>query len=161
MQAFRTAAAAMALLLAGAVAPAADLNCHGPANVEEFRYVWHLRGGMSWIAGLVFPTNGVGELKTSYPIAPDDHDINSSLLITSAGGKSGFYVYESQIDPSGQKTLMTYHAYSWGKKWRKERTVFAYGKPPARIPTEKPHKPSHSAKPPPAGSRLRDLPTAN
>jgi len=160
MQALRTAAAAMVILLAAAAAPAADLNCHGPSNVEEFHYVWHLRGGMSWIAGLVFPTNGVGELKTSYPNTPADHDINSSLLITSAGGKSGFYVYESQIDPAGQKTLMTYHAYSWGKKWRKERTVFDYVKRLAHIHKETPDKPSDSVKPLPEGSDLRDILTA-
>ncbi len=146
--------AGVVFALAAAAASAADLNCHGPSNVEEFHYTWRLRGGMSWIAGLVFPTSGVGELKTSYPNTPDDHDINSSLLITSVGGKSGFYVYESQMDATGQKTLMTYHAYSWGKKWRKERTVFDYIKRLARIQKE------NRVKPMPDGTDLRDILTA-
>lgn len=153
--------AGVVFALAAAAASAADLNCHGPSNVEEFHYTWRLRGGMSWIAGLVFPTSGVGELKTSYPNTPDDHDINSSLLITSVGGKSGFYVYESQMDATGQKTLMTYHAYSWGKKWRKERTVFDYIKRLARIQKEVPDKPlENRVKPMPDGTDLRDILTA-
>ena len=116
---------------------------------------------MSWIAGLVFPTNGVGELKTSYPNTPDDHDINSSLLITSNGNKGGFYAYETEMDATGQKTLMTYHAYSWGKKWRKERTIFDYVKRLARIHKETPDKPSDSVKQMPADvADLRDILTA-
>jgi hypothetical protein len=159
MQALRRVLAGAAVFLAATAAGAADLNCHGPANVEEFHYTWRLRGGMSWIAGLVFPTTGVGELKTSYPNNPQDHDINSSLLITSVGGKNGFYVYETQMDPAGQKTLMTYHAYSWGKKWRKERTIFDYVKRLARIHKETPDKPSDTVKPMPDGE-LRDILTA-
>jgi hypothetical protein len=139
MQAARTLFASAALLLATPSGFAADLNCHGPSNVEEFRYVWHLRGGMSWIAGLVFPTSGVGQFKTSYPNTPTDHDINSTLLITTPSN-SGFYVYESQMDEAGQRTLMTYHGYSWGKKSRKERTVFDYVKRLARIHKETPEK---------------------
>jgi len=136
---------------------AADLNCHGPANTEEFHYTWRLRGGMSWIAGLVFPTSGVGELKTSYPGNAADHDINSSLLITTTG-KSGFYVYETQMDLAGQ-TLMTYHGYAWGKKWRKERTTFDYIKRIAHIHKETPEKPSDKAIPMPPDV-LRDVLTA-
>ena len=158
MPAVRTLFAAVALVLAAA-ASAADLNCHGPSNVEEFRYTWRLRGGMSWIAGLVFPTSGVGELKTSYPSTPDDRDINSSLLITATGGKTGFYVYESRMDQSGQKTLMTYHGYAWGKKSRKERTIFDYVKRLAHIHKETPEKQWDRVETMPSDS-LRDILTA-
>jgi len=160
MQAARTLLAAVALLLAASSGFAADLNCHGPSNVEEFRYTWHLRGGISWIAGLIFPTSGVGQFKTSYPNTPDAHDINSSLLITTVGGKSGFYVYESQMDEAGQKTLMTYHGYAWGKKSRKERTVFDYVKRLARIHKETPEKQWDRVEVMPADAGLRDILTA-
>lgn len=142
------------LALVALPAAAADLNCHGPANTEEFHYTWRLRGGMSWIAGLVFPTSGVGELKTSYP---PNANINSELLITTTG-KSGFYVYETQMDDAGN-THMTYHGYSWGKKWRKERTMFDYVRRIAHIHKETPEKPSDKdvAMPP---ETLRDILTA-
>jgi len=158
MQAVRTFLVAVMLALPSLAASAADLNCHGPANLEEFRYTWHLRGGISWIAGLVFPTSGVGEYKTTYPADGNDHDINSSLLITSTN-KSGFYVYESAMDAAGQKTLMTYHGYAWGKKSRKERTVFDYVKRLARIHKETPEKQWDKVEPMPADS-LRDILTA-
>jgi hypothetical protein len=149
-------AVALASSIASSTASAADLNCHGPANLEEFRYTWRLRGGMSWIAGLIFPTSGVGELKTSYPNTPGDHDINSSLLITTTGNKNSFYVYESQMDETGQKTLQTYHGYAWGKKSRKDRTIFDYAKRQAHIHKETPEKQSDRVEPMPSDS-LRDF----
>src|SRR5436309_15835134 len=105
MLVLRIHATAVAIALAALAAPAAELNCHGPSNVEDFRYSWHLRGGLSWIAGLVFPTSGVGNLKTVFP-KPGEHGISSELLITPTDGHSGFYVYESQMEDTGQKTLM-------------------------------------------------------
>jgi hypothetical protein len=133
--------AMFALLFACAI-PAADaveLNCRGPANVESFKYSWKLHGGLSWIAGIMFPTSGVGELKTTYPAA-GRAAIDSSLLITAPAGKSGFYAYETQIEASGQRTLMTYHAYSWKDKSRKERTLFDYNAGVARLHKETPEK---------------------
>ena len=122
---------ALALGLACTIPPAAaaELNCRGPANVESYRYAWRLRGGLSWVAGIMFPTTGVGELKTTYETA-GQKTIDSSLLITAAEGKSGFYAYETQMDAAGLRTLMTYHAYSWKDKSRKDRTLFDY---PANI----------------------------
>jgi len=120
-------------------AGAVELNCRGPANVESFKYSWKLHGGLSWIAGIMFPTSGIGELKTTYPAAGRPA-IDSSLLITAPAGKSGFYAYETQIEASGQRTLMTYHAYSWKDKSRKERTLFDYNAGVARMHKETPEK---------------------
>src|ERR1700682_719362 len=163
MQAARILLATAALVLASSSGAAADLNCHGPSNVsnvEEFRYVWHLRGGISWIAGLVFPTSGVGQFKTTYPSTPDEHDINSTLLITAPGGKGGFYDYETQMDEAGQRTLVTYHGYLWGKKSRNERTVFDYVKRLAHIHKETPEKKWDRVEIMPAEPNLRDILTA-
>ncbi|MBV8545805.1 MAG: DUF3108 domain-containing protein [Acidobacteria bacterium] len=133
--------AILALVIACAIptASAVELNCRGPANVESFKYSWKLRGGLSWIAGIMFPTSGIGELKTTYPAA-GRNAIDSSLLITAPAGKSGFYAYETQIEASGQRTLMTYHAYSWKDKSRKERTLFDYNAGLARMHKETPEK---------------------
>jgi hypothetical protein len=154
----RTALLGLALLSAAGSAPATDLHCKGPGNVEEFRYTWRLRGGLSWVAGFMFPTSGVGMMKTTYPRA-GEQNISGELLITpSSGGANGFYVYETQIDPAG-KTLMTYHGYAWGKKSRKERTLFDYAKHLARIRKETPDKVEDKVKPLPP-EEMRDILTA-
>ena len=85
---------AIAAVLIATSASAVDLNCKGPSNVEQFKYSWRLRGGLSWVAGLVFPTSGVGEMKTTYP-KDGEKTIDSSLLLTSK--VPGFYAYETQI----------------------------------------------------------------
>jgi hypothetical protein len=130
------------VLLALAAFPlrAAELNCNGSSNVESFRYTWRMRGGLSWIAGIMFPTSGVGSLKTTYGDG-QSHAISSELLITAPNGtKGGFYAYESQMDEAALKTLMTYHAYAWRDKSRKERTFFDYGKRVATVHKETPEK---------------------
>jgi hypothetical protein len=153
----------LSILLSGA-AFAANTNCSGTAtNIEQFRYSWRLRGGLSWIAGIMFPTTGVAAMKNVYPKSGETN-INSELLITAADQKSGFFVYESEMESSGLKTLMTYHGYAWGKKSRKERTLFDYVKRLARIHRETPDKVEDKVKPLSAESlrdnSLRDILTA-
>src|ERR1043165_3886558 len=128
---------AIALLLVATRTFAADLNCKGPSNVEQFKYSWRLRGGLSWVAGLVFPTSGVGEMKTTYP-KEGETLIDSSLLLTSK--VPGFYAYETQIDENTQKTMTTYHGYAWKNKSRKERTSFDYVRKLALTHKETPEK---------------------
>lgn len=133
-----------------------DLNCAATANVEEFRYSWRLRGGVRFLAGLIFPTSGVGNLKTTF-----GEKIHSELLITAPAGKQGgFYAYESDIDESG-KTLMTYHGYAWGKKSRHERTIFDYVKGLARMRKQTPEETQNRVKKLPEGEEnFRDVLTA-
>lgn len=127
----RIGPAALVLALATAVsgsAYGADLTCNNIGNVEEFRYSWRIRGGVRFLAGLMFPTSGVGNLRNTY-----GDKVHSELLITAPNGKQGgFYEYASDIDESG-KTLMTSHGYAWGKKARTERTIFDYVKGLARM----------------------------
>jgi hypothetical protein len=150
---------AIALALTSTSASAAQLNCHGPSNVEDFHYTWRLRGGLSWVAGLVFPTSGVGEMKTTYPKPGDPATINSELLITSTDRRTGFYAYQSEMDQTGQKTLMTYHAYAWKNKSRNERTVFDYARKLALIHKQTPDKQWDRTEPLPP-EQLRDVLTA-
>jgi Protein of unknown function (DUF3108). len=143
----------LALVLASAIpaASAADLNCRGPANIESFRYAWKLRGGLSWVAGIMFPTTGVGELKTTYQTT-GAKTIDSSLLITAASGNSGFFAYETQMDAAGLRTLMTYHAYSWKDKSRKDKTLFDYASGTAHRRKETPEKQWDKTDPIPTGA---------
>jgi hypothetical protein len=135
----------------------ADPNCNTPGNTEEFRYSWRLKGGVRFLAGLVFPTSGVGNLKTSY----GGDVIHSELLITAPNGKQGgFYSYESDIDDQG-KTLMTSHGYAWGKKSRNEKTVFDYTKGLARMQKQTPDETENRVrKLPEDQQQFRDILTA-
>lgn len=125
-------------------------------NTEEFRYSWRLRGGVRFIAGLLFPTTGIGKLKTTY-----GDTIHSELLITAPTGKqNGYYAYESDMDEGG-KTLMTFHGYAWGKKSRTERTIFDHTKGLARMHKETPNGGENRVKKLPESSdELRDILTA-
>lgn len=127
----RITSVSVVLLIFAATSQAANAPCSS-RDTEEFNYSWRLRGGLAWIAGLRFPTSGVGALRTGVPSAEKD-DIASELVIRPSKGRSGFYIYQSQIDTAGQKTLMTYHGYSFGNRERKERTLFDYVKRLARI----------------------------
>lgn len=159
MKVIRNAAALVAILLPLA-ASAAELRTSTPSNVESFHYSWRLRGGLSWIAGMVFPRSGYGDMKTTLP-ATEGGSISSELLITSpaAEGKNAFYVYQSQMDESGNRTLMTYHGYAWGSKSRKERTVFDWVKRLAHLHKETPTKVEDKVNPLPPHD-LRDVLTS-
>lgn len=148
------------LLLSPAAAFAADVNCKGTTNVEEFRYAWRIRGAIRFLAGLMFPTSGTGNFKTTYPKA-GEHSISSELLITPSNGESGFYAYESTMDEAGKQTQMTYSGYAWGNKTRKIRAVFDYAKRLARIHKETPKGVENTVKPMPGNNEnLRDVLTA-
>lgn len=143
-------------MVASAPAFAGDLaKCNSTSNVEELQYSWRLRGGVRFLAGFVFPTSGVGNLKTTY-----GQNVHSELLITAPNGRQGgYYAYESDIDPKG-KTLMTYHGYSWGKKSRNERTIFDYVKGLARIRKTTPEETENRVKKLPEADEFRDILTA-
>lgn len=147
----------LALVMAvSASAFAIDPNCDTPGNTEEFRYSWRLKGGVRFLAGLVFPTSGVGNLKTTY-----GDTIHSELLITAPSGKKGgFYSYASDIDEDG-KTLMTSHGYAWGKKSRNERTIFDYSKGLARMQKQTPEETENRVRKLPGNQdHFRDVLTA-
>ena len=152
---------AIVLTVASVSAFGADLNCKGPGSTEEFRYSWRLKGGIRFLAGLVFPTNGVGNLRTTYPKA-GENSLHSELLITAPNGKQGgYYAYESDIDRRGAKTLMTYHGYAWGDKSRNERTIFDYVKRLVRIRKQTPEEVENRVKKLPGSSdEYRDILTA-
>ncbi len=156
MNIIRRIGVATLVMVVSASAFAAEVKCNTPGNIEEFNYSWRLRGGVRFLAGLVFPTSGVGNLRTTY-----GDTIHSELLITAPNGrKGGFYEYESDMDTRGGKTLMTYHGYSWGNKARNERTVFDYVKGLARIRKETPDEVENRVRKLPEADQFRDILTA-
>jgi Protein of unknown function (DUF3108) len=152
----RAAVAFMLIALVSASSMQAQPQC-GATSAEELRYSWRLRGGVRFLAGLMFPTSGVGNLRTSF----ESGNVQSELLITAPNGKQGgFYAYESEMDERASRTLMTYHGYAWGKKSRNERTVFDYVKRLARIRKQTPEEVENRVKPLPTAAETRDILTA-
>lgn len=160
MKIIRSSILTLLVALAAVSASAADLNCN-TSNVEQFRYSWRLRGGVRFLAGLVFPTSGVGNLRTVYPQG-SGHSVHSELLITAPEGKQGgFYEYGSEIDDRGAKTLTTTHGYAWNNKSRNEHTIFDYVKGLARIRKQTPEEVENRVKKLPEGNeQFRDVLTA-
>jgi hypothetical protein len=153
----RAAVASILLVLGAASMQAAEPSCGATNNVEELRYAWRLRGGVRFLAGFMFPTSGVGNLRTTF----SSGNVQSELLITAPNGKQGgYYAYESEMDERASRTLMTYHGYAWGKKMRNERTVFDYVKRLARIRKQTPDEIENRVKPLPSVAETRDILTA-
>jgi len=126
-----------------------------PGAGEEFHYSWRLRGGLSWIASLKFPTSGRGYLLNS-PQTGTPATFASELKITAANPSEGYYLYQSQIAQADLTTLMTYHGYAFGGSKRHERTLFDYVKRLARIRKETTDEVENRVKPIPAKG-LRDV----
>lgn len=123
---------------------------------EEYEYSWRLRGALSWIASLKFPTSGVGELKTTQ--LADSGAVQTQLLITTPAGRDGFYVYRSDFDPSSITTLVSYNGYEWGEKKKNERTLFDYVKKLLRIRKQDANKVENEVMPLPGNSSsMRDV----
>jgi hypothetical protein len=160
MKIIRSFALTCLVALTAVSASAADLTCN-TSNVEHFRYSWRLRGGVRFLAGLLFPTSGVGNLRTMYPQG-DSHAVRSELLITAPEGKqAGFFEYGSDIDDRGAKTLTTTNGYAWGEKSRNEHTTFDYVKGLARIRKQTPEEVENRVKKlPEADGQYRDVLTA-
>lgn len=112
---------------------AGEGGCISTGAAEELHFSWRLRGPLSWFAGLRFPTSGTGLLKTA---ALEANLLDTELRISAASRDQGFYVYHSQIEEQGTRTVMTYHGYAWKDKRRSERTLFDYVRRIARIRKE-------------------------
>jgi hypothetical protein len=91
-----------------------------PVSAETLHYSWSMHGGLSWIAGLRFPTSGTGLLTQT----PNGSNVTSSLLITSPKDPSASLVYESTMTPSGDRTFSSAEGYSWQETRRHVRSFF-------------------------------------
>ena len=97
------------------------------SGVERLSYSWHMQGGLSWLTRLAFPSSGMGTLETNQASTV------SSRLMINASDPHTFYLYESQMIPSGTTTLMSRSAYSYGDNARDERVAFDPANGVARI----------------------------
>jgi hypothetical protein len=117
-----------ALVFAGVVSAAplgaAPLNVNG---IERLSYAWRLKGGLSWVARLAFPSSGRGTLETR-----EAGTVHSQLTIQGKESSS-FYLYESSMLPEGTRTLSSRNAYSFGNDTRDERVSFDPAKQVAQV----------------------------
>lgn len=107
-----------AAFLLTAVVLASPLMAAEPATNERLSYSWRLKGGISWLARLAFPSSGRGTLETRQAGL-----VNSRLTINADDSK-GYYLYESQMEAEGTKTLTSRNAYAYGSSARDERVAF-------------------------------------
>jgi len=117
-----------ALVLAGIVsaAPLGAAPLTG-SGVERLSYSWHLKGGISWLAKLAFPSSGRGMLETH-----ESNTVHSQLTIQ-GNEPSSFYLYESSMLPEGARTLSSRNAYSFHDDVRDERVSFDPAKREAEV----------------------------
>jgi hypothetical protein len=94
---------------------------------ETLRYDWRLRGMLSWVARVKFPTSGTGTLQTS----PRGASVDSHLRV-SAGARD-YLEYRSRMDQSARRTLTSMNGYSFGSKTEQKETVFDYTANVARV----------------------------
>jgi hypothetical protein len=104
------------LVLAAALLLASPLSA--AERVEKLNYAWKLKGGLSWLARIAFPSSGRGTLETR-----ESNTVNSKLTINTTDSK-GYYLYESQMAPEGSRTMTSRSAYSWRDSSRDERVSF-------------------------------------
>lgn len=114
----RRTIAALALAFAFTGSAAAD---------ETLRYDWRLRGALSWIARVKFPTSGTGILQT----APRGGGVESQLRVN-AGGRD-YLEYRSRMDESARRTLTSVNGYSFGDRSERKETVYDYSANVARV----------------------------
>lgn len=146
--------AVLALLVSiAAPAIAVEPECDSATRSEDLQYRWKLRGPLSWIAGLAFPTSGKGTLRT---MEARENILDTELRISGNSRDEGYFLYRSEIDESAGRTLMTYDGYAWRDKRRSERTLFDYVKRLARIRRENPERVENKVKPIPHDS-VRDV----
>lgn len=96
-------------------------------STERLSYSWHLKGGLSWLARLAFPSSGRGTLETKTA------DTVSSRLMINASDTGGYYLYESSMVPEGTQTLTSRSAYAYKSSARDERVSFDVARDIARV----------------------------
>jgi hypothetical protein len=107
-----------ALLLATLVVASPLAAAPADGGAEKLHYAWRLKGGLSWLARLAFPSSGRGTLETSAA-----GNVSSRLTINADDAK-GYYLYESMMAPTGTLTLTSRSAYAYGDSRRDERVAF-------------------------------------
>jgi hypothetical protein len=115
----------IALLLS--ILAATPLGAASIPGVEKLSYAWHLQGGVSWLAALMFPSSGHGTLETTQA-----RTVSSRLSIRSNDSR-GFYLYESEMLPDGTTTLTSRDAYGFRNSQRDERVAYDVANGVARV----------------------------
>ncbi|MBV8516393.1 MAG: DUF3108 domain-containing protein [Acidobacteria bacterium] len=114
-------------LAAAAVAALSTTAAFAAPNNETLQYDWKLRGALSWVARVKFPTAGTGVLQTQPAGAAN---VDSRLRISSGG--TDYIEYRSRMDNT-QRTLASVNGYTFGSKSEHKETVYDYTANIARL----------------------------
>lgn len=112
------------------VAEAERIECQAGEKLEVVTYDWKLKGFLSIIAGLRFPTSGTGTLATLY--RSDERVAETELRILADEAKGDRYRYRSIIDLSENRTVESIDGYHFDGRTKSDTTTLDYEKGKAR-----------------------------
>lgn len=113
--------AASAVLIASMMSSASAYA----GDVEQLRYRWSLKGGLSWIARIAFPSSGTGTLETR-----EGTNVTSRLTLGSKGVSA---YYASSMAPGGLRTFTSEDGYKFNDRFEQHRVQFDYSDGVARV----------------------------
>jgi hypothetical protein len=121
------------LIAATLLAPSAFaemMDCAPGEELEVVTYDWKLKGFLSFIAGLRFPTRGTGTLATLYRTGEKTGE--TELRIIADDAKGDRYRYRSLIDLEKNRTMESVDGYHFSGRTRSDTTTFDYENGKAR-----------------------------
>ena len=116
----------LAVLLLSIPAFADRIDCGPGENLEVVSYDWKLKGFLSFIAGLRFPTSGSGTLATVY--LAGEEIVETELRIITDNATGDRYRYHSVIDISEKRTVQSFDGYQFEGRTKSDTTTFDYSK---------------------------------
>lgn len=118
------------LLCAPMTASAETIDCNAGERLEVVTYDWNLKGFLSIIAGIRFPTSGSGTLATLKRSGAAIAE--TELRIQSNEAKNDRYRYFSVIDLEKNRTIESLDGYQFGGRTKSDTATFDYDAGKAR-----------------------------
>ena len=111
------------LVSLGSTTFAEHIECKAGERLDVVSYDWKLKGFLSWIAGLKFPTKGTGTLATLYKV---DGTADTELRIITNEDDGDLYGYRSVIDLEKERTMVSMDGFKFEGRTKNDTTTFDY-----------------------------------
>lgn len=124
-RALRILSALALIASAGTTSSFADsVECEPGERLDVVLYDWKLRGFLSLVAGIKFPTSGSGTLATLY--RSGGAIAETELRINADSGKGDRYRYRSVIDLGKNRSIESIDGYQFDGRTKSDTTTFDY-----------------------------------
>jgi hypothetical protein len=107
-----------------------SLECEPGERLDVVLYDWKLRGFLSIVAGMRFPTSGSGTLVTAYRRGGEIAE--TELRINADSAKGDRYRYRSVIDLKNNRSVESIDGYQFSGRTKSDTTTFDYENGKAR-----------------------------